>query len=236
MVVKLTKKQEFIIAWIEIKGQKFEIPVKPDLAFKFREGEKVSISEVLWADTIFKDVKKGLKASPDSLKKAFGTEDIIKIAEKILREGQIQLTEEERKKMIEAKRKQIINYIVKNTIDPKAGKPIPEQRIENALDQIRLNIDPFKAAEAQALEAVKKLSILMPIKIAKALLEISIPSEYSSRAYKEIQRLGEVKKTNWGSDGSLKVELEIPAGAQLEVIDKIQTLAKGQANVSVKVV
>jgi len=76
----------------------------------------------------------------------------------------------------------------------------------------------------------------MPIKIAKALLEISIPSEYSSRAYKEIQRLGEVKKTNWGSDGSLKVELEIPAGAQLEVIDKIQTLAKGQANVSVKVV
>jgi conserved hypothetical protein TIGR00291 len=236
MVVKLTKKQEFIIAWIEIKGQKFEIPVKPDLAFKFREGEKVSISEVLWADTIFKDVKKGLKASPDSLKKAFGTEDIIKIAEKILREGQIQLTEEERKKMIEAKRKQIINYIVKNTIDPKAGKPIPEQRIENALDQIRLSIDPFKAAEAQALEAVKKLSILMPIKIAKALLEISIPSEYSSRAYKEIQRLGEVKKTNWGSDGSLKVELEIPAGAQLEVIDKIQTLAKGQANVSVKVV
>jgi len=232
----LTKKQEFIIAWIEIKGQKFEIPVKPDLAFKFREGEKVSISEVLWADTIFKDVKKGLKASPDSLKKAFGTEDIIKIAEKILREGQIQLTEEERKKMIEAKRKQIINYIVKNTIDPKAGKPIPEQRIENALDQIRLSIDPFKAAEAQALEAVKKLSILMPIKIAKALLEISIPSEYSSRAYKEIQRLGEVKKTNWGSDGSLKVELEIPAGAQLEVIDKIQTLAKGQANVSVKVV
>ncbi|AFZ70203.1 rRNA metabolism protein, SBDS family [Caldisphaera lagunensis DSM 15908] len=232
----MTKKQEFIIAWIELKGQKFEIPVKPDLAFKFREGEKVSISEVLWADTIFKDVKKGLKASPDSLRKAFGTEDIEKIAEKILKEGQIQLTEEERKKMIEAKRKQIINYIVKNTIDPKSGKPIPEQRIENALDQVRFNIDPFKGAEAQALEAVKKLSILMPIKVAKALLEITIPSEYASRAYKEIQRIGEVKKANWGSDGSLKVELEIPAGAQIEVIDKVQSLAKGQANISVKVV
>ena len=231
----MTKKQEYIIAWIEIKGQKFEIPVKPDLAFKFREGEKVSISEVLWADTIFKDVKKGLKASPDSLRKAFGTEDVDKIAEKILKEGQIQLTEEERKKMVEAKRRQIINYIVKNTIDPKAGKPIPEQRIENALDQIRFNIDPFKGAEAQALEAVKKLSILMPIKIAKALLEITIPSEYASRAYKEIQRMGEVKKANWGSDGSLKVELEIPAGAQIEVIDKVQSLAKGQANISVKV-
>lgn len=235
-MVSLTKKQEFIIAWIELKGQKFEIPVKPDLAFKFREGEKVSISEVLWADTIFKDVKKGLKASPDSLRKAFGTEDIEKIAEKILKEGQIQLTEEERKKMIEAKRKQIINYIVKNTIDPKSGKPIPEQRIENALDQVRFNIDPFKGAEAQALEAVKKLSILMPIKVAKALLEITIPSEYASRAYKEIQRIGEVKKANWGSDGSLKVELEIPAGAQIEVIDKVQSLAKGQANISVKVV
>ncbi len=235
-MVSLTKKQEYIIAWIEIKGQKFEIPVKPDLAFKFREGEKVSISEVLWADTIFKDVKKGLKASPDSLRKAFGTEDVEKISEKILKEGQIQLTEEERKKMVEAKRKQIINYIVKNTIDPKAGKPIPEQRIENALDQIRFNIDPFKGAEAQALEVVKKLSLLMPIKIAKALLEITVPSEYASRVYKEIQRIGEVKKANWGSDGSLKVELEIPAGAQIEVIDKVQSLAKGQANISVKVV
>jgi ribosome maturation protein SDO1 len=235
-VINLTKKQEYIIAWIELKGQRFEIPVKPDLAFKFREGEKIGISEILWADTIFKDVRKGLKASPDSLRKAFGTEDIEKIAEKILKEGQIQLTEEERKKLIDAKRKQIINYIVKNTIDPKSGKPIPEQRIENALEQLRISIDPFKSSETQALEIVKKLAVLMPIKIAKALLEISIPSDYASRAYKEMQRIGGLKKTNWMSDGSLKAEIEIPAGAQLEVIDKIQTLAKGQANISVKVI
>ncbi|MEB2792841.1 MAG: ribosome assembly factor SBDS [Caldisphaeraceae archaeon] len=231
----MVKKQDYIVAWIEIKGQKFEIPVKPNLVFKFKNGESVSISEVLWSDTIFKDIRKGLKAGPEALRRAFGTDDIEKISEKIIKEGQIQLTEEERKKLIETKKRQIINYIVKNTIDPKSGKPIPEQRIESALDQLRFSVDPFKSAETQALEAVKKISILMPIKVAKALLEIEIPASYAPRAYRELQKAGELKKTTWKSDGSLKAEVEIPAGAQVEVINRIQSISKGQAIISVKV-
>lgn len=231
----MPKKQEFVIAWLELKGQRFEILVRPDEAFKFKEGEKIPISEVLWSDTVYKDVKKGLKASPDAIRKAFGTEDINVIAERILREGQIQITEEERKKIIEMKRRQIITYIARNAVDPKTGAPIPETRIESLFEQLRIGVDPFKPVEAQALEAIKRIATVIPIKIAKALVEVTIPPAYAGRAIAEIKRLGDVKKTTWLDDGSLKAEIEIPAGMQLEVIDKIQGIAKGQAQINVKV-
>ncbi len=231
----MPKKQEFVVAWIELKGQRFEILVKPEEAFKYKEGEKVPISEVLWSDTVYKDVRKGLKASPDAIRKAFGTEDVNAIAERILKEGQIQMTEEERKRVIEMKRRQVITYIARNAVDPKTGAPIPETRIESLLEQLRIGVDPFRPVEAQALEAIKKIATVIPIKVARALVEVTIPAAYAGRAIGEIKRLGEVKKTAWLDDGSLKAELEIPAGMQLEVIDKIQSLAKGQAQVNVKV-
>jgi ribosome maturation protein SDO1 len=48
-----------------------------------------------------------------------------------------------------------------------------------------------------------------------------------------LNSLGEVKKTNWLSDGTLIAELEIPAGAQQEVIDKLNSLTKGEVEVKV---
>ena len=230
----MTRKHDYVIARIDIKGQHFEILVRPDPAFKYKEGEKVDIDEILWSDTVYKDVRKGLRASPESLKKAFGTDDVKKIAERILKEGELQLTEEQRRKLLEAKRRQIISYIARNAIDPKTGKPIPEQRIEAAIEQLRIGIDLFKDAEAQAVEIVKKLARIMPIRLARALLEVVIPPQYSGRIYKELQRLGEIKKTDWKTDGSLVAEIEIPAGSQIDVVSKIQKLTRGTASVSVK--
>lgn len=230
----MTKKHDFIVAWMEVKGQRFEILVKPEPAFKFREGGNVSLDDVLWTDTVYRDHRRGLKASPEALKKAFGTDDPRRVAEIILRRGEIQLTSEQRRRLIEAKRRQIINYIARNAVDPKTGKPIPEKRIEAAMEELRIGVDPFKDAEAQAVEVVKKLARVMPIKLARALLEVVIPPPHSGRAYREIQRLGEVKKSDWLPDGSLKVELEIPAGAQVEVVNKIQSIARGSASITVK--
>ena len=230
----MTRKHDYVVARIDVKGQHFEILVRPDPAFKFKEGEKVDIDEILWSDTVYKDIRRGLRTSPEALKKAFGTDDIKKIAERILREGELQLTEEHRKKLLEAKRKKIISYIVRNAIDPKSGKPIPEQRIEAAIEQLRISVDLFKDAEAQAMEIVRRLARVMPIKIARALLEVTIPSHYSGRIYRDLQRLGEIKKTDWKPDGSLTAEIEIPAGSQIDVVSKIQRLTRGNAIVNVK--
>ena len=230
----MTRKQDYIVAWMEVKGQRFEILVRPEEAFRFREGEPVSLEDVLWTDTVYKDHRRGLKASPEALRKAFGTDDIKKIAEKILKEGEIQITSEQRRKLIETKRRKIITYIARNAVDPRTGKPIPEKRIEAAMEELRIGVDPFKDAEAQAVEIVRKLARIMPIKLARALIEAVIPPEFSGRVYSELRRLGEMKRADWLSDGSLKVELEIPAGAQVEVVSRLQSLTRGRAQVNVK--
>ncbi|MCE4617406.1 MAG: ribosome assembly factor SBDS [Desulfurococcales archaeon] len=232
----MTPSHEYVIARYESGGSRFEILVNPDLAFKFKSGEKVDMDELLVSDTVYKDARKGLKASPEVLRKVFGTDDISTIAKKILEAGELQLTAAQRRKMLEAKKRQIINYIARNAIDPKTKLPIPATRIENLFEELRISVDLYKSAEAQAIEAVKKISRVMPIKLAKVLLLVKIPPEYSGRVYGELTRLGNLKKTDWKNDGSLVAELEIPAGAQAEVMNRLNKLTKGRAYVDVKMV
>ena len=67
----MTKERDYIIVKYESHGERFEILVKPKEALALREGKSISLSDVVVSDTIYKDVKKGLKASPASLKKVF---------------------------------------------------------------------------------------------------------------------------------------------------------------------
>ncbi len=223
----------YVIARLEAGGQVFEVLVNPDLAMQLREGKRVNLDDLIIGDYVYKDARKGLKASPEALKKVFGTTDIKKIAVEIVKRGEIQLTTEQRRKLIEAKRKQIITFISRNAIDPRTKAPIPPKRIELAMEQARVGIDPFLDVEKQAMNVIKAISRILPIKIAKAILLIRIPPAYSGRIYSQIPKLGEVKKTEWKNDGSLIVELEIPAGMQNEIIGKINSLTRGEAEIRI---
>ena len=228
-----TRKTEYVIARYESHGHRFEILVKPRLAFEFKSGGKVDIREVLVGDFIYKDARKGLKASEEAVKKIFGTTDIYKVAEEILRKGELQLTTEQRRQLIEAKKRKIIDFIARNCIDPRTKLPHPPRRIELALEQVRVGIDPFKDTETQALEIIKKLSRVLPIKIAKSTVRVKVPPPYSSRAYGVLAGLGEVKRVTWLSDGSLFMELEIPAGMRQTLIDRVNSISKGTAIVKI---
>ncbi len=223
----------YVIARLEVGGQVFEVLVNPDLAMQLREGKKVNLDDLIIGDYVYKDARKGLKASPEALKKVFGTTDIKRIAVEIVKRGEIQLTTEQRRKLIEAKRKQIITFISRNAIDPRTKAPIPPKRIEIAMEQARVGIDPFLDVEKQAMNVIKAISRILPIKIAKAILLVRVPPAYSGRIYSQIPKLGEVKKTEWKNDGSLIVELEIPAGMQNEVIGKINSLTRGEAEIRI---
>ncbi len=226
-------KRDYVVARLEVKGHKFEILVHPEKVFELKEGKNIPIEEVLIADTVYKDVGSGDRVSPELLKKVFGTDDIKKVAMEIIKRGEIQLTAEQRRKMIERKRRQIINFIAKNAIDPQTKLPIPPARIEAAMEKAKVGVDPFKSVEEQAMQIVRAIARIIPIKIARAILLIKIPPRYSGRAYSELQRLGEVKSMDWKNDGSLVAEIEIPAGLQQEVIDKINKITRGEAEVKV---
>ncbi|MEM1619827.1 MAG: ribosome assembly factor SBDS [Fervidicoccaceae archaeon] len=225
--------REYVVARYEVGGKRFEVLVDPERAMEFRERGLPSAKEVLVGDFVYKDAKKGLKASPDELKKVFGTDDPVAVAEVILRRGELQLTAEQRRKMLEAKRKLVVTYISRNAIDPRTKTPIPPQRIEAAMEEAKVSVDLFKPVEEQALAIVKVLSRVMPIKLARALLRVRIPQAHASRAYPRVKNLGDVKRVEWSKDGALLLELEIPAGMQTEVLDKLNNLCRGEATVEI---
>ena len=143
------------------EGEKFEILVKPDPALDFKLGRKKDISSVLVSDEIYTDSSKGTRASTEKLLKAFKTDDAAVIAEKILQKGDLNLTTDQRHKMIEAKRKQIVEFIAKTYVDPRSHLPHPPLRIEQAMKDARTSIDPQKNADDQIKDIVLPRSFIV---------------------------------------------------------------------------
>jgi len=214
-----------------VAGEKFEILVKPDPALEFKLGKRKDVSTVLVSDEVYTDSGKGTRASTEKLVKAFGTDDTTAIIEMILKRGDLNLTTDQRRKMVGEKRKQIIEYIAKTYVDPRSHLPHPPLRIEQAFEQARLSIDPFKNTEEQAKEIVEKLRAIIPLKSENLLLEITVPAQYAAQSYAVLKSTGTLKKEEWQNNGSLKAILEIPAGARANVIDRLGSITKGAATV-----
>src|SRR5213594_3712937 len=88
------------------KGQdKFEILVKPEQALDYKMGKQVAVSQILLIDEIFSDSSKGTRASAEKLQKHFGTTDPLRVAEDIMKTGELQLTTDQRRQLVEEKRR-----------------------------------------------------------------------------------------------------------------------------------
>jgi len=214
-----------------VAGEKFEILVKPDPALEYKLGKIKDVSAILVSDEVYTDSSKGTRASTEKLLKAFGTQDTSAIIEQIIKKGELNLTTDQRRKMIAEKRKQIINFIAKTYVDPRSHLPHPPMRIEQALEQTRISIDPFKNSEEQAKDVVEKLRTIIPLKSENMLLEITVPAHYAAQSYSVLKSNGTIKKEEWQNNGSLKAILEIPAGARANVIDRLGSITKGAATV-----
>src|SRR5213596_1131954 len=133
--------KEYVIARIEKAGEKFEVLVKPDAVQRIRDGKEVDLLRELAIDEIFKDAHKGSKASEEKMMEFFGTTEPLAVAKQIVQRGEIQLTTEQRRQMLEAKRKQIVQYIAANAINPQTAAPHPPQRIEKARIAVKLSAE-----------------------------------------------------------------------------------------------
>ncbi|MDT7886576.1 MAG: ribosome assembly factor SBDS [Thermoproteota archaeon] len=212
------------------KGEKFEMIVDSELAWEYRLGKRTSLENILISDTIYKDANKGERATVASLQKVFGTTDVMKIADIIIKKGDLPITAERRNRLIEENRKKIINIITRNCIDTRTNAPLPPSRVENILKELKVRIDPFASAEEQATEIIKEIKKVIPIKIAKAIIQIQIPVEYASKTYNQIiAKMSTVVNSNWKNDGSWEGEVEIPAGIQETFIQKINEISNRKA-------
>jgi len=221
----------YTIARLERRGETFEILVNPDNALKYKMGERIPVSKIIVYEEVYKDAKKGIRVREGTLKKVFGTTDFMKIAETILREGVVHVTAEQRRKLMEDKKKQIIDFIAKNTIDPRTNLPHPPQRIELAVEEAGAQIDPFKDAKEQALKIIEKLRPILPIKMGVLKFKIRLPADIAARAYGIVKSMGKITREQWGKDGSWTSIVEVPTGLHVDLIDRLNKISSGRVEV-----
>jgi len=221
--------EKYTIARFTKDNGHFEVLVKPEKALQYRMGKIPAITEALATEIIFSDANKGTKVSEEALRKAFGTTEPLKVAETILKKGTIQLTTEQRRKMIDNKRKQIIAFISRQCVDPRTNLPHPPLRVEQAMVQIHYSIDTFKPVEEQAKEIIKLLRSILPLKMEQISVGVRIPPEYAAKAYGTVKGFGTIKREEWRGDGSWHGVLEMPAGLYGPFLEKIGEITKGRA-------
>ena len=221
-----------VIARLKKGEEHFEVLVDPYAAADLIDGKEIDIIQILAIDAIFKDSKKGTHASEEAIKEKFGTDDVAEIAKQIVLNGDIQLTTEQRHKMQKNKKNRIIETISRNAMDPKTKAPHPRQRIELAMDEAGVHVDPFKPVSEQVKTIIEALRPLIPISMEHVRISVKIPPEHIGRAYGVARNYGTLEREEWQSDGSWIGIIKIPAGMQTDFYDKLNDVTKG--NVSTK--
>ena len=211
------------LARIKRAGKHFEIMVDLEGALKFRKGETDFLDV---GGAIFTDVKKGDRASNQDLDMAFGTTDVLEIAKKIVKDGEVQTNQEHRDAEQEKKIKQVVDFLVTNSIDPRNGNPHTPERIKNALEQSHINIKNIPV-ENQIKDILEKISAVIPIKLDTKKVKVTIPAIHTGKAYGVITQYKE--NENWLPNGDLEVIVAVPSGIVIDFYDKLNNVTHGSA-------
>jgi ribosome maturation protein SDO1 len=117
-------------------------------------------------------------------------------------------------------------------VDPKTHIPHPPIRIESAINDVRIVIDPFRRAEDQAKQVIDALRKILPLKSEVSVLTITIPPQFAGQSYSVLKTTGSFKNEQWLSNGSLRVEVEVNAGTKGTLVDRIGSVTKGSAQIT----
>lgn len=222
-----------VIARIKRGENHFEILVDPYAAADIIEGKELDILQIMAIDAIFSDAKKGTHVSEEDLLDQFETTDVSAIAEYIIKQGDIQLTTEQRHKMQKNKLKRVVEYITKNAMDPQTKTPHPPARIERAMQEAGVHIDPFKPVSEQVKSTVNAIRPLIPLSMERIKVTVKIPAKFIGKAYGVARSFGVLEQEDWQSDGSWVGVVRLAAGLQNDFYKKLNEVTKG--NVSTKV-
>ena len=221
--------EDAVIARWEIGGNRFEVLVDPQAVQDIKDGKDIDLRDKLALDQVFKDAKKGDKISEEFLEKTFHTRDLAAIAKQIVQKGEVQVTTEQRHQLQAAKHKQIVQTIARNAMNPQTGAPHPAARIEAAMTEAKVHIDPFRPVDAQVQEVLAKLRPLLPIRLDVVKVRIRLPAQHYPRVIGELKGLGRLLEEQWMGDGSWTGVIEIPAGIQTELYEKLNARTRGAA-------
>ncbi len=222
-----------VVSRLVVGNQRFEILVDPELALQYKKGAKIDMSQMLAYPAVYRDVRNTEVVAESELQKTFGTVDVFKIAEKIVKSGELQLTTEQRRQMTEQKKTQIAAMISKRGINPQTNTPHPPQRIINAIEQAGVAIDPFADAEMQIDKILKAIKTILPIKFERVTLSVKVSPQFAGKAHSIFKSVGTIEQEQWLNDGSLQISIHILAGVQEDLTQKLASLTHGQYELKV---
>ena len=225
--------EDAVIARLESGGHRFEILIDPNEAQNYKEGNEIDWEDSIAVDGIWADSAKGERSPESILNEFFGSYNLVDVYKKILTEGTIQLTSDQKKEMIDNKKKQILSHIVANAMNPQTGGAHPPQRIENAIVEAKYNFDPIKSVEKQVEDILRKIRPLIPISFEKVKAAIKVPAIYVGKCYGQISGLGIIENEEYQSDGSWIGIVKMSAASYKELENLLGSVTKGAAELKI---
>lgn len=224
-----------VTARLESHGAEFEVLVDPDAALAIRRGEfDGDIEDVIAAEDVFEDASRGDRPSEDDLLTVFDTTDPLEIIPEVIKRGEIQITAEQRREMQERKRRQLINRISRNAVNPQMDNaPHPPERIEAALEEAGYRVDPMESVAAQVDEALDALRPVIPIRFDEITVAVQIPPEHAGSAQAKLREYGDLEEEEWQPDGSWIGVITFPAGMQNDFYELVNDETSGEAETRV---
>ncbi|MDX1746215.1 MAG: ribosome assembly factor SBDS [Halobacteriales archaeon] len=222
---------EAVTARLESHGTRFEVLVDPDAALAIKRGEfDGELEDVIAAEDVFEDASRGDRPAEEDLEAVFETTDPMEIIPEVIRRGEIQITADQRREMQEQKRRQLINLIARNAINPQMDDaPHPPDRIEAALEEAGFRVDPMEPVESQVDDALEALRPVIPIRFEEITVAVQIPAEHAGSGQARVREFGSLDKEEWQPDGSWVGVLEFPAGMQDEFYSLVNEVSRGEA-------
>lgn len=221
-----------VIAKLVKGGEKYEILVDPDAALAFKHGKEMDVSDLVATPDVYHDQATGDKVSPSDLNSVFGSNDLLKIAEKIIKDGDVQLTTEQRHKMLEDLKKKVSYAIAREGVNPQTKIPHPQDRIVRAMDEAKVKLVLGRGIGDQIEETIKAIQRILPISMEKVKISVKLPVQYAGAGVAIVHRFGKPVSESWGGDGSYTCVMDVSGGVKAELIDKLGSMAHGQAEVN----
>jgi ribosome maturation protein SDO1 len=226
---------EAVTARLESHGERFEVLVDPDAALAIRRDEfEGNLEDVIAAEDIFEDASRGDRPPETALEEVFDTTDPLEIIPEVIREGEIQITADQRREMKEQKHKQLVNRIARNAVNPQMDDaPHPPERIESALEETDFRIDPMETVESQVDEALDVLRPVIPIRFDTVTVAVQLPADYAGSGQAKIREFADLEREEWQPDGSWIGVVEFPAGLQNDFYDLVNEASSGEAETQI---
>jgi ribosome maturation protein SDO1 len=168
------------------------------------------------------------------LEEVFDTTDPMTIIPEVIKQGEIQITADQRREMQEQKHKQLVQRITRNAVNPQMDDaPHPPERIESALEETDFRVDPMEPVETQVDDALDALRPVIPIRFDEITVAVQVPADYAGSAQAQIRQFGELEREEWQPDGSWVGVITFPAGMQNDFYDLVNEHTSGEAETQI---